>query len=55
MKSIAQLFIRRHRYNDLSVSIREHMEEKIEELVEGGMPRAQGRPGRAARIRQRER
>jgi predicted permease len=41
MKSIAQLFIRRHRYNDLSVSIREHMEEKIEELVEGGMPRAQ--------------
>jgi predicted permease len=47
MKSIAQLFTRRHRFNDLSVSIHEHMEEKIEELVEGGMPRAQAE--RAAR------
>lgn len=41
MKSIAQLFTRRHRYNDLSVSIREHIEEKIEDLMESGMSRAQ--------------
>ncbi len=41
MKSIAHLFTRRRRYNDLSVSIREHIEEKIEDLMEGGMSRAQ--------------
>jgi predicted permease len=32
---------RRRRYDDLSVSIREHIEEKTEELMEAGMPRAQ--------------
>src|SRR5215469_5145430 len=36
MKSI---FARRRRYDDLSVSMEEHIEEKVEELVEGGMPR----------------
>ncbi len=41
MKSIPSLFTRRRRYHDLSVSIREHMEEKIEELVESGIPRRQ--------------
>jgi predicted permease len=39
MKSIRQTFDRRRRYDDLSVSIEEHIEEKVEELVEGGMPR----------------
>ncbi|HEY3628738.1 MAG TPA: ABC transporter permease, partial [Terracidiphilus sp.] len=39
MKSIRQAFTRRRRYDDLSVSIEEHIEEKIEELMEGGMPR----------------
>jgi predicted permease len=41
MKAIRQAFERRQRYEDLSVSIREHMDEKIEELVEGGMPRGE--------------
>jgi predicted permease len=31
-------FARRRRYDDLSVSIQEHLEEKIEELVELGIP-----------------
>jgi predicted permease len=39
MKTIRQAFTRRQRYDDLSVSIQEHMEEKIDELVEGGMSR----------------
>jgi putative ABC transport system permease protein len=39
MKSITQAFTRRRRYDDLSVSIQEHIAEKIEELVESGMPR----------------
>ena len=33
------LFSRRRRYTDLSVSIREHLEEKIDELMEAGMSR----------------
>jgi predicted permease len=39
MNSIRQVFTRRRRYDDLSVSIEEHIEEKIEDLVEGGMAR----------------
>jgi predicted permease len=39
MQWIKQLFSRRRRYDDLSVSINEHLEEKIEELMEAGMPR----------------
>lgn len=34
-----QLFSRRHLYNDLSEEIREHRDEKIEELVASGMSR----------------
>src|SRR6266550_4998322 len=34
-----QLFSRRRLYGDLSEEIREHLEEKIDELVAGGMPR----------------
>jgi predicted permease len=34
-----KLFSRQGRYDDLSVSINEHLEEKIDELVEGGMSR----------------
>src|SRR5882724_8314160 len=37
MKWLKQLFWRRHLYGDLSEEIREHLEEKIEELVAGGM------------------
>jgi predicted permease len=36
-----QLLTRRRRYDDLSVSIQEHIEERTDELVEQGMPRAQ--------------
>ena len=40
MPSIRNLFFpRRRRYSDLSVSIREHIEERIDELVEEGIPR----------------
>jgi predicted permease len=41
MHWLKQLFSRRRRYDDLSVSIEEHLEEKIEELMEGGMARRQ--------------
>lgn len=36
---LSQLFSRRRRYNDLSVSMQEHLEEKIDELMEEGMSR----------------
>jgi uncharacterized protein YoaH (UPF0181 family) len=34
-----QLFSRRRLYDDLSEEIRQHLEQKIEELVAGGMSR----------------
>jgi predicted permease len=39
MRWLKQLFTRRRHYNDLSVSIREHLEEKIADLMENGMTR----------------
>src|SRR6202140_3686552 len=39
MMWLKQIFSRRRLYGDLSEEIREHLEEKIEELVAGGMPR----------------
>src|ERR1700726_1446382 len=39
MSWVKQLFSRRRLYKDLSEEIREHLEEKIEELVAGGMSR----------------
>src|SRR6202011_1854088 len=39
MMWLKQLFSRRRLYSDLSEEIREHLEEKIEELIAGGMPR----------------
>ncbi len=41
MNRLKQLFARRRRYDDLSVSMQEHIEERTEELIEEGMPRAQ--------------
>jgi uncharacterized protein YoaH (UPF0181 family) len=41
MFGFRQFFSRRRRYTDLSVSIQEHLEEKIEELMEEGMSREQ--------------
>jgi predicted permease len=41
MNSITQLFRRRQRDDDLSVSIQEHIAERTEELIAEGMPRAQ--------------
>lgn len=41
MNSIARLFRRRRRYDDLSVSIQEHIAERADELIAEGMPRAQ--------------
>ena len=38
---LRQLFTRRHRYNELSESIREHLEEKIADLTDHGMTREQ--------------
>src|SRR5882757_3522624 len=37
MRWLRQLFVRRRMYADLSEEIREHIEEKVEELVAGGM------------------
>lgn len=39
MEWITRLFSRRRRYQDLSVSIREHLEEKADELMDEGMSR----------------
>ena len=42
MRWFAQLFFRRRRrYEDISVSIQEHIEERTEELMSEGIPRAQ--------------
>ncbi len=41
MQGLSSLFGRRRRYDDLSVSIQEHIEERTDELVEEGMPRLQ--------------
>jgi predicted permease len=49
MNAFRQLFQRRHRYADLSDSIREHLEEQIEEFMEEGLsrPEAERRARRA--------
>jgi len=39
MNWLKQIFSRRRLYDDLAGEIREHLEEKIEELVAGGMSR----------------
>src|SRR6202167_5971303 len=39
MRWFKQLFSRQQRYDELSASIREHLEEKIDALMEGGMSR----------------
>src|SRR6266478_3157128 len=41
MKWFKQLFSRRGLYSDLSLEIQEHLEEKVEELVAGGMSRTE--------------
>jgi hypothetical protein len=38
---LQQLFSRRRRYNELSESIREHLDEKIADLMDRGMTREQ--------------
>jgi predicted permease len=49
MNWLRQLFSRRRIYNDLSAEIREHLQEKIDELVASGLSRAE-----ATRIARRE-
>src|SRR6267378_1536818 len=44
MMWVRRLFSRRRLYNDLSEEIREHLEEKIEELVASGVPRKEAAP-----------
>ncbi|HEX5235435.1 MAG TPA: ABC transporter permease [Silvibacterium sp.] len=39
MHLLHRLFTRRRRYDDLSVSIQEHIEERVDELMEEGVPR----------------
>jgi len=39
MKFLNRLFTRRRRYDDLSVSIQEHLQERIDELIEDGLSR----------------
>ena len=47
MRWLSQLFSRNRRYDDLSASIREHIKERTEELIEDGMPPVQA--GQTAR------
>ena len=39
MKFLRHLFFRRHHYDELSETIREHLEEKIADLMDGGLTR----------------
>jgi putative ABC transport system permease protein len=39
MSWLEQLFSRRRRYDELSESIREHLDEKIEDMIDRGMTR----------------
>jgi len=39
MRSLGRIFARRRRYDDLSVSIQDHLNEKMDELMEEGLPR----------------
>jgi len=61
MNWLNQLFRRRHRYENLSASIEEHLAEKIDELVESGLSReeatyaARRAFGNATRIEERSR
>ncbi|HZD46641.1 MAG TPA: ABC transporter permease [Acidobacteriaceae bacterium] len=61
MQWFAQLFSRRRRYEDISVSIQEHIEERTEELMAEGLPHAQAEQtarrefGNGALIEQRSR
>ena len=41
MSWLTRLFSRRRRYDDLTVSINEHIAERAEELMDDGMPRAE--------------
>ena len=41
MNWLRQIFSRRRRYDDISLSIQEHLEEKIDELMDDGMSREQ--------------
>ncbi len=41
MQGLSKLFSRRRRYDDISVSIQEHIAERTEELIDEGMPRKQ--------------
>ena len=50
MNWLRQLFSRRRAFGDLSEEIREHLEEKIEELVAGGMSREEAATRGAARV-----
>ena len=36
-----RIFFRKRRYDDLSVSIQEHLDERIDELVTEGLPRSE--------------
>jgi predicted permease len=48
MQWLTRLFSRHRRYDDLAVSIREHLEERTEELIDDGMSREEA--ARAARL-----
>src|ERR1700753_1313839 len=49
MQWLSRLISRQRRYDDVSVSIQEHLEARTEELIEEGMP-----PARAAHMARRE-
>src|SRR6201989_3013867 len=56
-----RFFFSRRRYDDLSVSIQEHLDERIEELMESGLPpkaaaqKARGEFGNVAACQERNR
>ena len=49
MRWLRQLFLRQRRYDDLAISLREHLEEAVDKLMSSGMSRSEAK--RAARRR----
>ena len=48
MQILSRLFSRRRRYDDIAVSIQEHIAERTEELMEEGMERKKPNRRRSA-------
>ena len=54
LSRFSHFFFRKRRYDDISVSIQEHLDERIDELMEKGMSRDEAERSGTPRFRQRD-